>query len=212
MKTITLKWPATCADCGADLPVGTRARYYGRGRVYGIECHEQNPRQNGRRAKRNGNGAARANRKPTVDYAAILAEAKDAGMAALERKRDAMIADVNAGRAGYVIKDGFTKEPVGFLPGLCGFAWVRVKPVNKGNGARLWRWLQKQYPPADTGKPYPFKNHYFDGWGKDNYGGGITHWIHEGGQSVDAKKAYARAMAHVLCSHDIPATSGSRLD
>jgi hypothetical protein len=39
-KTITLKFAGKCADCGAVLPVGTTARWYGRGRVYGLTCHE----------------------------------------------------------------------------------------------------------------------------------------------------------------------------
>lgn len=36
---IRLKYAGTCADCGASLPVGAQARYYGRGRVYGVTCH-----------------------------------------------------------------------------------------------------------------------------------------------------------------------------
>jgi len=40
-KTITLRYEATCRDCGAHLPVGTKARWYGRGRVYGIGCHDK---------------------------------------------------------------------------------------------------------------------------------------------------------------------------
>ena len=39
-RRITLKYPATCKECGADLPAGVLARYYGKGRVYGIDCHE----------------------------------------------------------------------------------------------------------------------------------------------------------------------------
>jgi hypothetical protein len=39
-RRITLKYPATCKECGADLPAGIKARYYGKGRVYGIDCHE----------------------------------------------------------------------------------------------------------------------------------------------------------------------------
>ncbi len=39
-KTITLKFEGKCADCGAVLAVGSRARWYGRGRVYGLDCHE----------------------------------------------------------------------------------------------------------------------------------------------------------------------------
>ena len=41
-KTITLKFEGKCADrnCGAILPVGTKAKWYGRGKVYGLSCHE----------------------------------------------------------------------------------------------------------------------------------------------------------------------------
>ena len=38
-RVITLRYAATCRDCGAHLPVGSRARYYGRGKVYGVNCH-----------------------------------------------------------------------------------------------------------------------------------------------------------------------------
>ncbi len=47
-RTITLKYDATCLDCGTKLAAGERARYYGRGRVYGIECHEQKPQRQSR--------------------------------------------------------------------------------------------------------------------------------------------------------------------
>lgn len=40
-KTITLKYAGRCADCGTRLPVGTRAKWYGRGRVYGLDCHSR---------------------------------------------------------------------------------------------------------------------------------------------------------------------------
>ena len=32
-KTITTRYPACCADCGADIPVGSTVRWFGRGRV-----------------------------------------------------------------------------------------------------------------------------------------------------------------------------------
>ena len=38
-KRITLKFDGTCKDCGAHLPKGTTAKWYGRGRVYGLTCH-----------------------------------------------------------------------------------------------------------------------------------------------------------------------------
>jgi hypothetical protein len=36
---ISLRYPASCAECGAELAVGEQARWYGRGRVYGLSCH-----------------------------------------------------------------------------------------------------------------------------------------------------------------------------
>jgi hypothetical protein len=58
-KTLTLKREAVCADCGATLPAGARARYYGPKHIYGLECHEQKPYVN-TNAKRNGNDSPRA--------------------------------------------------------------------------------------------------------------------------------------------------------
>lgn len=56
---ITLKREATCAECGATLPPGTRARWYRNGAVYGLSCHEQAPR--GARRGRRGRSSARDN-------------------------------------------------------------------------------------------------------------------------------------------------------
>ena len=39
-KLITLKFAGKCKDCGAELEVGSQARWYGRGRVYGMDCHD----------------------------------------------------------------------------------------------------------------------------------------------------------------------------
>lgn len=42
-KTITLRYSGVCADkkCGAVLNVGDQGRWYGRGRVYGLDCHDK---------------------------------------------------------------------------------------------------------------------------------------------------------------------------
>jgi hypothetical protein len=56
---ITLKREGTCADCGATLAPGTRARWYRTGATYGLDCHEQKPRA-GRRP--------RGRRKPRTAY------------------------------------------------------------------------------------------------------------------------------------------------
>ena len=38
-RTITTNYDGSCADCGAALPAGSKARYYGRGKLYGVTCH-----------------------------------------------------------------------------------------------------------------------------------------------------------------------------
>jgi hypothetical protein len=39
VRTITMKFAGNCADCSAPLPAGSRARWTGRGRVFGLTCH-----------------------------------------------------------------------------------------------------------------------------------------------------------------------------
>ena len=39
-KTITLKFAGKCRDCGTILTAGEKARWYGRGVVYGIGGHD----------------------------------------------------------------------------------------------------------------------------------------------------------------------------
>ena len=51
-KTITLKFAGTCKECGTALPVGTKAKWYGRGVVYGLTCHDK-PKGFGSRRKVN---------------------------------------------------------------------------------------------------------------------------------------------------------------
>ena len=46
-RRITLKFDGICADCGAELPKGTTARWYGRGRIYGWGCHSEQPQTEG---------------------------------------------------------------------------------------------------------------------------------------------------------------------
>ena len=40
-RIITTQYAGNCADCGADIPTGADARYYGRGRIYGVGCHDR---------------------------------------------------------------------------------------------------------------------------------------------------------------------------
>jgi hypothetical protein len=46
---ITLQRNATCAQCGAAVPAGQKAKWYRNGTVYGIGCHESDRRRRGER-------------------------------------------------------------------------------------------------------------------------------------------------------------------
>ena len=70
---ITLQRPGECKQCGADLPVGAEARYYGRHGMYGLDCHEdQRPsrrRAGSRRPVDGSEGALRSFHDPEGVYA-----------------------------------------------------------------------------------------------------------------------------------------------
>ena len=77
--------------------------------------------------------------------------------------------------------------------GVCGFAWVNVKPGN----CRFANWAKKN----TKFKP-------------DSYEGGVKYWVSEGGQSMERKEAFARAMSKVLTDAGVARSvySGSRMD
>lgn len=76
--------------------------------------------------------------------------------------------------------------------GLCGFAWVNVKPGTSS----FAKWLVREGHAR-----------------RDSYYGGVTVWISDYGQSVTRKTAYAEAMAKTLREAGIPRTfAQSRLD
>lgn len=75
--------------------------------------------------------------------------------------------------------------------GMCGFAWVRIKPAR----GKFVSWLKK------------------NGIGRsDSYGGGYVIWISGFGQSYERKLACAEAMAKVMEENGINAYAESRLD
>lgn len=76
--------------------------------------------------------------------------------------------------------------------GMCGFAWVRVRPAN----CRFANWL-KALDLART----------------DTYAGGVVIWISDHGQSYERKRAHAKEMAKVLREKlGVKASHEARLD
>lgn len=83
--------------------------------------------------------------------------------------------------------------------GMCGFAWVNIRPANKGNtkaGKEERKVLRAMGFELDwTGKEFQW-------WNPSGLGV----------QNIDAKEEGARAAAKVLRGHGFNAYAGSRLD
>lgn len=83
-------------------------------------------------------------------------------------------------------------KPVEYVAdGVCGFAWVMVRP---GTSA-FARWLKA------TGRAHA-----------DSYRGGVSVWVSDYNQSMQRKEAYARAMARVFADAGVRAYADSRMD
>ena len=129
-----------------------------------------------------------------TQYEELWGRARKAGQEALAKctPRPMVVTEVGLfdepvpGGKSYFVEDG-----------VCGFAWVKVRPANSA----FAKWL-KTLP--GTGE-YLTPQH-------DQYAGGITIWIIVGNQSMQKKEAYANAMADVLKAEGINAYAESRLD
>ena len=123
------------------------------------------------------------------EFEKIYKEAHEAGLSALNKTKPTPIRAVQ--RANLLDDNSPIVMDYGTIPGVCGFAWINVKPGT----SRFCRWLKKK------------------GYGDtDGYYGGITIWVRYGGQTLELKEAYARAFADVLRKHNIDAYDMSRID
>lgn len=122
-----------------------------------------------------------------TDFQMIYEKAMAAGKAAAEAKVPTPMHVVQtAGFGGPIVK---RYEPV--MDGVCGFAWVKVKPATQP----FAKWLKA------TGKVRGAA-----------YGGGYDLWISDYNQSMERKEAHARAMAKALNEAGIKAYADSRMD
>ena len=117
----------------------------------------------------------------------ILTEAYEAGAQAANaiRPRPMVVTQV-----GLDDKPLPGTEPEIVWDGLCGFAWVVIKPAR----GPFVNYLKKR------------------GIGDKHYAGGWNIWISEYNQSYERKEAHASAMAEVFRKYGITAYAGARLD
>lgn len=88
--------------------------------------------------------------------------------------------------------------------GVCGFAWVTVRPAN----SRFAHFLKK----IMKGRGDNFSGDVLSGDPSRGYRGGLDLWVGGFRQSMQLKEAYARAFAKVLREAGITAYADSRMD
>jgi len=124
-RIITTKYPGNCADCGADIPEGADARYYGRGRIYGVGCHDK---------------ADGPNVTSALETAAIAASEAYGAYVAEHYTTPAFAVVENDPGDMFHDPDKPTRV-VGTMFDVCGFVWVDVdnRRKNGAPGARMLR-------------------------------------------------------------------------
>jgi hypothetical protein len=112
-------------------------------------------------------------------FAELFAKAEAAGREA-GAKAAVRPMVVHGGSESYFVADG-----------VCGFAWVKVRPANSS----FARWLVAN-----------------DKARKDSYAGGVSISVRDYNQSMQRKEAHAYAMAAVLSDAGFKASAESRID
>jgi hypothetical protein len=124
-------------------------------------------------------------------YRAILREAEEAG----RKAGDAVVPVpmVVVERASPLDDNSpVVREYPPVMGGVCGFAWVTLKPATSA----FAKFLKKAFP---------------NDWNKA-YEGGLSYWVHGYGQSMTRKEAFAHAYAAVLREYGFKAYANSRMD
>lgn len=124
-----------------------------------------------------------------MDASLIYAKADAAGKAAVEKLH---VVPMIVGHAKNFFGNDidYSKQTYYVEDGVCGFAWVTVKPAN----SKFAKFLKAS------------------GLGRKGVYGGMSMWIRDYNQSLQKKEAYAHAFARVLNENGINAYSESRMD
>ena len=125
-----------------------------------------------------------------LQFQELYRAARDAGLAAAAACNPTPMV-VGHAKSLFSNEIDYAKPVEVVADGVCGFAWIIVKPGN----SKFANWLKKE----GYGRP-------------DTYYGGVCVWVSEFNQSMQKKEAYARAFARVLGHAGIKAYSDSRMD
>lgn len=125
----------------------------------------------------------------------IFNEAHAAGMAAVEKLNVVpMVVAQHENQMNDnspIVKSWFVAD------GVCGFAWVNIKPGN----SPFAKYLKTVEVPGILAQGH-----------KDDYYGGVTMWVGGFNQSMQKKEAYGGGFAGILQQYGIKAYMSSRMD
>lgn len=143
---ITLKREAACAECGARLPVGSPARWYRNGTIYGVNCH-------------NGNATV----KPTDKWAEVIHQANAAARQAYSEYKEEHYKSPQ-----YVVEEHQDmlndNSPVVKqypIADLCGFVWIELR-LKDGCNRDFISWFKahgKIQPERGSGRTWQIHGH-----------------------------------------------------
>jgi len=143
--------------------------------------------------KDNRNGASKSNTQSKAskekEFQTLFDKAYQAGMEAGQKHNPKPM--VVSQHSNPLNDNSAVKQSWYVSEGVCGFAWIIVRPGNSS----FANWLKK------AGKAR-----------KDSYYGGVNIWVREFGQSYERKYVFANAFAKVLEEAGINASANSRLD
>ncbi len=123
-----------------------------------------------------------------MNHQEIYQEAHEAGMKAGQA---CIPQPMTVGQHANMLDDKSEVVKSWYVPqGVCGFAWIKVRPGN----CSFAKWLKENNK------------------GRNGYDGGVDIWVHEFGQSMEMKEAFAHAFSDVLQKYGINAQSDSRMD
>lgn len=145
------------------------------------------------------------------DFNAILQEAHAAAVAAVAAVKPTPMVVVQRENP-FDDKSPIVKQYEPVEGGVCGFAWINIRPATQAFARYLKERFDPHTGPNGKRKPVGVNAGDLDYYGHAGYYGGFELSVGYYGQSMERKLAHAQAFAEVLNKHGVKAYASSRMD
>ena len=207
---ITLKRDAICFECGAGIAKGQPARWYPKGRIYGLTCHEKIIHTSGETI---------VIKKPQKDFLKVLYEADKKAREAHDtfvKEKYTSPAFAVVSHANPLDDNSPVKKVEGVMFDVCGFVWLELKL--RGNETFI-NWFKKHgtivesFSSSKRWNTGPFQLAYSKGCGIWN-----DPWtlrvpsVGYGNGSMGAMEEAGHAFCSHMFEHGVDISMRSRID